>query len=270
MKTILITGASSGIGKETAIFFAEKGWNVIATMRSKEKLLMYADYKNITTYLLDVKDNKSIRECIQQAIHDFGKIDVLVNNAGIYTINPLELSDDEIIHDIIETNIKGVIHTTKIIVEHFRNNKSGTIVNISSLAGRATFPFQSVYHTSKWAIEGFSEGLYYELEPLGIRVKIVEPGVVKTELYNSILNLPLEQYPDEYKNSFKKGYNSLINNFKNGYSPKLDAKTIYKAVNSKNAKLRYTSDNTTRLAFLLRRLLPLSLFQFIMKKQSGI
>ncbi|WP_165045278.1 SDR family oxidoreductase [Dysgonomonas sp. ZJ709] len=270
MKTILITGASSGIGKETAILFAEKGWNVAATMRSPEKLSIFAENRNISTYLLDVKNKDSIRECIQHVIQDFSKIDAIVNNAGIYTINPLELSSDEIIDDILETNIKGVLYTTKAILEHFRENKSGVIVNISSIAGRATFPFQSVYHTSKWAIEGFSESLYYELEPIGIKVKVVEPGVVKTELYNSVLDSPLEQYPDEYRDRFKKSHHSLINNYKNGYSPKQDAQTIYKAVNSRNSKLRYPSDNTTKLAFFLRALLPLSVFQKIIKRLNGI
>lgn len=270
MKTILITGASSGIGKETAILFAEKGWNVAATMRSKQKLSMFADNKNIRTYLLEVKDKDSVASCIGQVIQDYGKIDAIVNNAGIYTINPLEVTPDEIIDDVVDTNIKGVLYTTKAILAHFRENKSGIIVNISSIAGRATFPFQSVYHTSKWAVEGLSESLYYELEPLGIRVKVVEPGVVKTNLYESVSNLPIDQYPNEYQSSFGKGHDSLTKNLKNGYSPKLDAKTVYKAVNSKSARLRYTSDSTTQFALFLRWLLPLAVFRAIIWKLNGL
>lgn len=270
MKTILITGASSGIGKETALLFADKGWNVAATMRSQEKLTMFADKENIKTYLLDVKDKDSVRTCIGQIIKDFEKIDVIVNNAGIYTTNPLEMTSDDVIEDILETNIKGVIYTTKIVLEHFRLNKSGMIVNISSIAGRATFPFQSVYHTSKWAVEGFSESLYYELEPMGIRVKVVEPGVVKTNLYESLSNISFDNYPKEYQDSFVRGYNSQLKNLKNGYSPILDAKTIYKAVISKSSKLRYTTDNTTRMALFLNWLLPLSMFRGIIKKINGL
>lgn len=261
MKTILITGASSGIGKETAALFADKGWNVAATMRDHEKLSMFTDCKNIKTYLLDVKDKNSITSCIKQVIRDFSKIDVIVNNAGIYTTNPLELTTDDTINSIVETNIKGVLYMTKTILEHFRENKSGMIINISSIAGRVTFPFQTIYHTSKWAIEGLSESLYYELKPLNIKVKVVEPGMVKTNIYNSVLDFPFEQYPDEYRINFKKWHSYLMNNYKNGYSPKLDAKTVYKAANSNNSRLRYTSDFTTKLVFFFRSLFPLSVFQ---------
>ena len=268
MKIILITGASSGIGKETAILFAKKGWQVAATMRDTGHLSQFADIKNITSYALDVKDRDSIKSCIKQVIQDFGKIDVIVNNAGVYTTNPLELTSDETIENIVETNIKGLLHTTKTIVEHFRNNKSGIIVNVSSIAGRVTFPFQSIYHTSKWAIEGFSESLYYELKPLNIKVKVVEPGMVKTNIYNSVLDFPFEQYPVGYQANFKKWHRYLMKNFKNGYLPELDAKTIYKAINSNSSKLRYTSDFTTKMVFFLRSLLPLCVFQNIINKQS--
>jgi Short-chain alcohol dehydrogenase of unknown specificity len=268
MKTILITGTSSGIGKETAILFAQKGWNVIATVRNAEHLTLFADVKNISTYILDVRDKSSIELCVRQVICDFGKIDALVNNAGVYATGPLETTTNETIEDIIETNIKGVLFTTKIVIEHFRKNKTGSIVNISSIAGRVTFPFQSIYHTSKWAIEGLSESLYYELQPLNIKVKIVEPGMVKTSIYNSVLDISFESYPDEYQTPFRKWHGYLMKNFKNGYSPVSDAKTIFKAVNSKSSKLRYTSDISTRLVFFLRSLFPLTIFQGIIRKQS--
>jgi NADP-dependent 3-hydroxy acid dehydrogenase YdfG len=263
MKTIIITGASSGIGKETVLLFAQKGWNVAATMKNTEHLSMFTNHKNIVTYLMDVKSNESVKTSIRQAIEDFGRIDAMVNNAGIYTTNPLEQTSDAIINDIVETNIKGVLWTTKAILEHFRKNKSGIIVNVSSIAGRVTFPFQSIYHTSKWAIEGFSESLYYELKPLNIKVKVVEPGMVKTNLYNSVLDFAVEQYPIEYQSYFKKWHNYLMKNYENGYFPGLDAKTIYKAVNSHSSKLRYTSDFTTKAVFALRSLFPLSVFQNI-------
>jgi NADP-dependent 3-hydroxy acid dehydrogenase YdfG len=269
MKNVLITGTSSGIGKETAILFAKKGWTVAATMRDADHLSLFANVKNITTYVLDVKDKGSIKSCIRQVIRDFGKIDVIVNNAGIYTTNPLELISDETIDDVVETNIKGLLYTTKTILEHFRENRSGIIVNISSIAGRVTFPFQSIYHTSKWAIEGFSESLYYELKPLNIKVKVVEPGMVKTSIYNSVLDFPFEQYPVGYQANFKRWHRYLMKNFKNGYLPELDAKTIYKAVISNSSRLRYTSDFTTKAVFFLRSLLPLSVFQNIINKQSN-
>jgi NADP-dependent 3-hydroxy acid dehydrogenase YdfG len=184
MNTILITGASNGIGKETALLFAKKGWKVAATTRNPEHLSLFTDINNITTYLLDVRNRDSIKFCIERVIQDLGKIDVIVNNAGTYTTNPLELTPDKTLDDIIETNINGVLVTTKEILEHFRKNKSGTIINISSVVGRVTFPFQSIYQASKWAVEGFSESLCYELKPLNIKVKIIEPGMVKTNFGN--------------------------------------------------------------------------------------
>ena len=270
MKTLLITGTSSGIGKETAILFAANGWNVAATVRKHEHLALYTDIENISTYVLDVKDKDSIISCIKQVIQDFGKIDVLVNNAGVYTTDPLEILPDEMIDNIIDTNLKGVIFTTKTVLEHFRKNRSGMIVNISSIAGRVTFPFQSIYHTSKWAIEGFSESLYYELHPLNIKVKIIEPGMVNTSLYNSILKIPFENYPSEYQTPFRKWHTYLMKNYKNGYSPKLDAKTIYRAVNNNSSKLRYTTGLTTKFTFFLRSLFPLPIFQSIIKRLSSI
>lgn len=266
MKTILITGASSGIGKETAILFAEQGWNVAAAVRNDEKLLMFADYKNIRPYHLDVNKKESVISGVEQVIKDYGQIDVIVNNAGIYTTNPLEMTSDGVIYNIINTNIKGVLHTTKIVLAHFRENKSGTIINVSSMAGRAAFPFQSVYHASKWAVEGFTESLYYELKPMGIRVKIIEPGIVKTNLYESVSDFTFENYPLEYQDSFVKGYYSQLDKLKNGYDPRLDAKTIYKAANSRSNRLRYTTDNMTKFTLFLNRFLPLCVFRSIIKK----
>lgn len=141
MKTILITGTSNGIGKETVELFAKKGWKVAATMRNPEHINLFAGNANIKTYLLNVKEPDNIKSCIEKVITDFGKIDAIVNNAGVYTISPLELTNNETIENIIETNIKGVVYTTKAILEHFRENKGGTIVNVSSIAGVQPFLF---------------------------------------------------------------------------------------------------------------------------------
>lgn len=266
MKTVLITGASSGIGKETAILFANNGWNVAATMRNAGNINMFAQNKNIKTYILNVKDKASIAACIAEVINDFSRIDVLVNNAGIYTTNPLEVTTDEELEDIIDTNIKGVVYTSKFILKHFRQNKGGTIVNVSSIAGRVTFPYQSIYHTSKWAIEGFSESLYYELKFFNVKVKIVEPGMVKTNIYNAVMTLPDKEYPREYNTKFPKWHSYLVKSYRNGYSPKLDAETIYKAANSHSTRLRYTSDFSTKLVFFIRSFLPLFIYQNLIDK----
>lgn len=268
MKTILVTGASSGIGKATAILFSEKGWNVAAIVRNPRGVQDLEMRKNMKIYQADVRNRDHIQTCIEQILKDFKKIDVVINNAGIYTTGPLELTTDEIVDNIVDTNIKGVMNVTKAILEHFRENKAGMIVNVSSIAGRAAFPFQSVYHASKWAIEGLSESLRYELKPLHIQVKVVEPGMVRTNIYDSVLNIPFEEYPDDYRENFHSWHNSLMKNYENGYCPELDAKTIFNAVNDGRSRLRYTTDFSTRMVLFLQSLFPLSVFQNIVRKQS--
>lgn len=267
MKTVLITGAASGIGRSTAILFSKNGWNVAATMRSLDKSDEFKEYKNVNCYCIDVTNYKSIEQCIERIIQEFGKIDALVNNAGIYDTEPLELTSYETIDKLIKTNVNGYLYTIKAILPHFRKNKEGVILNVSSIAGRVTFPYQSVYHASKWAIEGMSEGLKYELDPLNIKVKIVEPGMVKTNLYNSITDNSFDKYPVDYANRYKKWHKYLIGNYKKGYYPYLDATTIYKAVNDNKNKLRYVTDLNTKLVFFLRAIFSLSAFQNIVNKQ---
>lgn len=149
MKTILITGAATGIGKETALLFAKNGWNVAATMRNPQKADDLSPERNIRCYTMDVTDKESISSALHSAIKDFGKIDVLVNNAGVYETAPLECTEDEIVNRILQTNLLGTISTIKAILPHFRENKGGKIINIASVAGRVTFPYQTVYHASE-------------------------------------------------------------------------------------------------------------------------
>lgn len=267
MKTILITGAASGIGKATAKLFSLNGWNVAATMRNIEKADDFKDFKNINCYSLDVTDIKSIETRIAQIIQEYGKIDVIVNNAGIYETEPLEFTTYETIDKLIKTNVNGTLYMIKAILPHFRSNKKGVIVNVSSIAGRVTFPYQSIYHASKWAIEGLSEGLTYELNPLNIKVKIVEPGMVRTNLYNLIIDKKFKSYPIDYAEDFKRWHKYLIGNYKNGYNPDLDAKTIFKAANDSSNKLRYSTDFNTKLVFFLRSAFSLSTFQKIVSNQ---
>ncbi len=267
MKIIVITGASSGIGKSTAKLFSENGWNVAATMRNLEKANEFNELKNISCYFMDVTNIQSIETCFARILQEYGKIDVVVNNAGIYETEPLEFTSHETIDKLVKTNVNGILYVTKAILPHFRKNKMGVVVNVSSIAGRVTFPYQTVYHASKWAIEGLSEGLSYELKPLNIKVKIVEPGMVKTNLYNSILEKPFEDYPVDYANYYKKWHTYLRGNFKKGYNPDLDASTIYKAVNDNTNKLRYVTDFNTKFVFFLRGIFSLSTFQKMVRKQ---
>lgn len=179
-KTVLITGSSSGIGKATANYFSEKGWNVIATMRSPEKEQELINKENILVTRLDVQQPSTIDEAIESGIAKFGSIDAIVNNAGYGEFGIFEATSKENVKRQFEINVFGIMDTIRAILPHFREKKAGTIVNISSGAGKFTIPLISLYAASKFALEGFSEALSYELSDLNINVKIVEPGGTNT------------------------------------------------------------------------------------------
>jgi len=180
-KTIFITGASTGIGRATAIFFAEKGWNVIATMRKPENEKELNLLDNVTLLPLDVTNKEQIKETTQKAL-SLGDIDVVFNNAGYALLGVLEaISDDEIVAQM-ETNFFGVVRVTQAFIPYFREKKAGIFITTGSSAGLMGFPVSSMYDASKWAIEGWSESLSYELSEFGIVIKTIEPGLVKTQI----------------------------------------------------------------------------------------
>jgi NAD(P)-dependent dehydrogenase (short-subunit alcohol dehydrogenase family) len=177
-KTVLITGTSSGFGKATVRHFAKHGWNVIATMRQPAIEPELAGLGNVLVHRLDVEDSQSITESIQTGIARFGQIDALVNNAGFGLFGLFETTPLEKVREQFEVNVFGVMNVTRALLPHFRKNKGGLILNISSGAGVFTLPMLSLYCASKFALEGFSESLSYELVSQNIIVKIIEPGGV--------------------------------------------------------------------------------------------
>lgn len=182
-KVVLITGASSGIGLHTARLFQAKNWKVAATMRSPDKADDLKKIVDIECFRLDVTDIESIKSAISATLYKFGRIDVVVNNAGYGLIGPFEAATPEQVERQFQTNVFGLMNVCREILPYFREQKRGHIVNIASVAGRITFPAYSLYHATKWAVEGFSESLQYELEQFNIRVKIIEPGPIKTDFY---------------------------------------------------------------------------------------
>jgi NAD(P)-dependent dehydrogenase (short-subunit alcohol dehydrogenase family) len=177
--TVLITGASSGIGNATAERFVANGWNVIATMRTER------DIPGAFVTRLDVEKPKTIRAAIEAGIARFGRIDALVNNAGYGLSGVFELTPEEKVREQFEVNVFGVMNVVRAVLPHFRKNRRGRIVNVSSGAGVFALPMISLYTASKFALEGFSESLSYELAALGIGVKIVEPGGVTSTNFGS-------------------------------------------------------------------------------------
>jgi NAD(P)-dependent dehydrogenase (short-subunit alcohol dehydrogenase family) len=176
-KTIFITGTSSGLGKLTAKHFAELGWNVAATMRTPEKETELTAYDNIKVFKLDVTNLEQVKTATEQAIETFGKIDVVVNNAGLGTYGALELAKEEDIDWQFAVNTRGPINMIRSFLPHYRSNGGGMFINISSFMGLTTaVPIGSLYNMSKFALEGLTEGLYYELKPLNIELRLIEQG----------------------------------------------------------------------------------------------
>ncbi|MEH2487473.1 SDR family oxidoreductase [Bradyrhizobium sp. AZCC 2230] len=175
-KTVLITGCSSGFGQATARRFVASGWNVVATMRNVTSAGDLNGQSNIFVTRLDVQDPASVAKAIEQAIDRFGHIDTLINNAGFGLHGVFETILPEKVQEQFDVNVFGMMTVTRALLPHFRARRAGTIVNVSSGAGVFTLPLISLYCASKFALEGFSEALTYELAPLGIAVKLVEPG----------------------------------------------------------------------------------------------
>ena len=238
-KTILITGASSGFGKETAKLFQKNGWNVIATMRSPEKEQDLNELENVLVTKLDVQDSESINNAIKEGIEKFGSIDVLLNNAGYGLMGVFESVTKDQIQTQYAVNVFGLMNVTQAVLPFLRDNGQGTIINISSFGGITALPFGSLYNSSKFAVEGFSESLSHELLPLNIAVKIIEPGSVSTNFFKGI---------EMIKNEIP-AYGPLLGAFFGRYAKTTEhmakavaedvAATIYQAATDQTQKLRY-------------------------------
>jgi NAD(P)-dependent dehydrogenase (short-subunit alcohol dehydrogenase family) len=179
-KTIFITGASTGLGRATTRLFANKGWNVVATMRKPESSHDLQSLPNVTVFQLDVTNPDQIQSVTEKAIQ-LGNVDVVFNNAGYGLKGPLEGTSDAQLMLQINTNLLGVIRVTKAFIAHFRSKKSGTFVTTTSIGGLVAVPLNSAYHATKWALEGWSESMAFELNLLGIDIKTVSPGFIHTD-----------------------------------------------------------------------------------------
>ena len=244
-KVAVVTGTSSGVGHETSLALARSGFRTYATMRNlnkSENIKSVATKENLPIHInqLDVTDDISIKNAVQAILSEVGRIDVLVNNAG-YALNGAfeDLTTDEIKAQF-ETNLFGVIRTTQAILPIMRKQEFGIIVNMSSGAGRLGYPGGSAYVSTKFAVEGLSESMAYELEPFGIKVVLVEPGVIRTNFANAMVVAKKSQDPNSpYSQIMQKMATSFEHMMENGSSPDLVAKVVLKAVTSENPSLRY-------------------------------
>lgn len=240
MKTILITGASSGIGEATAKHFQAKGWNVVATMRTPDGAAELAKLDNVQVARLDVTDPASIEDAVKVGLGRFGKIDVLLNNAGYGAYGPLEAFSMDRIRRQFDTNVIGLLEVTKVVLPLMREDRAGTIINISSIGGQMTFPLGTLYHGTKFAVEGLSEALHYELEPLGIRVRIVEPGMTSSNFGGSSFDFAMDESLPEYAptaEAMRRVFGKLVSS--NLSDPKDIAEVVWEAANESGDRLRF-------------------------------
>jgi len=267
MKTVFITGASSGIGKAAALYFQSKGWNVAATMRNPVKEKELKGMENVKVLKLDVTDPSSIENAIDNAVAAFGRIDVLINNAGYGVTGPFEATTPTQLRDQFEVNVFGVMNVTKAILPYFRAQESGMIINISSLGGRVSVPLYSLYFSTKFAIEGFTETLRYEVRPFNITVKLIEPGATRTDFAGRSQVVADASLAPDYKPYVEKVKAKTRNAAdRNNSSVDVVAKTIFKAATDGKQKLRYPCAGGAKTVLLLRRILGYRLFTFLVRK----
>ncbi len=235
-KTIFITGASAGLGKSTAKLFQSKGWNVIATMRNPENEKELIQLDNVAILKLDVTDNVQIVDTIQKVIQQYA-VDVVLNNAGYGLIGVLEALTDEQINQQLDTNLLGVIRVTKAFTPHFREKKNGIFINVTSMFGLIGYPTCSVYSATKFAIDGFSESLAYDLAQFGVKVKTIAPGGIQTDFAGRSLDGGQHEAYQKLMQKVSEGYSAeRISQFATAEHV---ASIIYEAATDNKEQLRY-------------------------------
>ena len=274
-RVAIATGTSSGIGYETSLILARNGFHTYATIRNLEKTKSITEISNteklpLQVVQLDVTDDESVKDAINRIVAEKKRIDVLVNNAGYGLFGSLEDMSLEEIKKQFETNFFGVIRVTKQVLPVMREQNNGIIVNISSVGGRIGLPVLSAYHSTKFAVEGLSESILYEVEPFGIRVVIIEPGVIRTNIMNSSTAAKKTLDPKSpYFKLIQKVQNHFKSNMENESSPPEEvAKVILQAVMSENPELRYTVSTDASRIIQARTNMPDKEFQQIVKDFS--
>ena len=271
-KTVLITGASGGIGMAAAVYLAEKGYSVVATSRSDDRLsglkgLAAERGLAISTVVLDVNSNEAVNDILPGVIEDNGRIDALVNNAGYSLWGPAEsLSVDEL-RDVFETNFYAAFRMMQGVLPGMTERGSGTIINVTSVEGRIVTPFNGGYGATKFALEGLSEAMRFELWPLGVRVVVVEPGLYSTNLLsNQVVAERTEASDLPYGPLIARYRRRRANYDRLSKDPVKVARAIHRAIRSRRPRFRYTVGAEATLGILAARYLPERLFQTLLSR----
>lgn len=275
-KVAIVTGSSSGIGLETSLLLSRNDFYTYATMRNLDKSKMIAKLKQrenlpLEFLQLDVNNDESVKKAIQKITTEQERIDVLVNNAGYALVGPLEELSVEEFREQFETNVFGVIRVTQAVLPIMRRQRNGTIVNISSVAGKIGFPLTSAYVSSKFALEGLSESMAYEVSQFGIKVIIIEPGVIKTNLNNNLkVGKRVNTSSDSpYGEMTQKRISRFTPRFESGTPPIEVAKVILNAIISaknQSSQLRYLAGNDALKLMEIRNNMSDKEFSKIVKK----
>lgn len=272
-KVILITGISSGFGKQTAEFLAAEGHIVYGTIRNGNGNGTVAEAGSLINVIkMDLTDTESITKAVDTVLQKEGRIDVLINNAGMLIGGPIETSPIENIKLLMDTNFLGLVHLTREVLPVMRKQGGGTIINFSSIGGIMGLPFQGYYSASKFAVEGFSEALRMEVKQFKIKVVVINPGDFHT---NNILNrrnfLAPTAADNPYHEQFDKTLKFIEKCETNGWTPDVLASKIVRIVECKNPKQRYIVANLEeKLSVVLKYILPGSLFRKIVEAYYGI
>ena len=269
-KTVLITGTSSGIGKATVLAFAKMDWDVIATQRNPEKETDFENLPNVKMYALDVIDLENIKQVFSQVQREFGKIDVVVNNAGYGVDGAFEAMSDDIIEKQFNTNVFGLMRVTREAIKHMRPNGGGKIIQISSMGGKITFPLYSIYHATKFAVEGFTESLHYELAQFNIKLKLIEPGPIVTDFYGRSRQFIKPTDTDQYDGFIQKFNEAAEKVMKDAEGPEVVAKMIYKSATDDSNQLRYAVGKPGPMLLILRKLLSDKLYFLMVRKSYNL
>src|SRR5918994_410568 len=277
-KVAVVTGSSTGIGFETSLTLARNGFHTYATMRNLEgekfkPLTEVAKNENLQLQVieLDVNNDKSVADAIRTIADERKRIDVLINNAGYALGGALEDSSVDEIKAQFETNFFGSVRAMKAVLPVMRKQGAGKIVNITSMGGRISIPLSSSYHGSKFALEGLSESIQYELEPFGIKIILIEPGAVGSNFWK---NIKIAKLSSNTNSLYTQLGNRMSKAFKemeqNAIHPSKVAKTILDAVTSDNPQLRYIVGDDAARMMEARKNISDTKFGDLIKKQFGI
>ncbi|NKI25912.1 SDR family oxidoreductase [Arenibacter sp. 6A1] len=257
-KVVLITGGSSGIGKSIGIFLKSKGFKVYGTTRN---LSRYPDFKEFELLELDVRDVNTIQEAVAQLIAKEGRVDVLVNNAGVGITGPIEETPHEEILKAFDTNFNGPLHMSKAVLPHMRNQKSGLVINITSIAGYMGLPYRGIYSASKGALELVTEALRMETKGFGISFTNLAPGDFATNIASGRYHVPVKEnspYQLPYGNTLK----MMNEHVDHGQDPMLVAHMVLRIINTPNPKVHYkVGEFMQKFSLFLKKVLPDKMYE---------